>query len=225
MPFNDEPPPCPAGELAGPVVPIRVKHLWAWVSEEDYDRVAQLSWRPQPRSHTTYAIASIARIHPTRGRYQTTIALHRYVLDAMPGVEVDHEIKDGLYCWRENLRAVSHSLNMQNTLRGSVAYRGVSEEKPRKDGTRLYRARIKDLAGVQRNMGTHVSAEDAAFAFDKAAFLLYGEGYLGFNFPDRVRAWALSEGHIKSKGRVRLPVHNDPVAQSQGTGYVEGVPF
>lgn len=202
------------------MVALRVGKLWAWVDEQDYERCAALRWRPQPRPHTTYAIACLSRIHPTRGKYDTTIALHRFVMDCEPGKEVDHEIKNGLYCWRANLRVVTHYANQQNTIRGSVNYRGVSQDK----GSVKFRARIKDLAGIQRNMGTHATAEDAAFAFDKAAFLLYGATYLGFNFPDRVMAWAMSEGHIKGKGRVRLPVHNNTVAQNEGTVYDGEVP-
>lgn len=182
------PPPPSVSEAVGPLTAVRVGTLWAWISERDADLVSQYHWRPHRRPHTIYAMCHMYRVHPVKGRYRSTEALHRMVKGAGPLDIVDHEDRDGLHCWQENLRVTDTVGNMQNRLVGSVPFLGVSlthsGENPR------YRARIRDLSGRQCSIGTFKIAEEAARAFDAAAFKLYGPRYLGFNFPDEMRALA-----------------------------------
>src|ERR1700749_4032149 len=122
-----KPAPPSVSEQVGPIVAIKVgAEHWAWISEADVELVQRYNWRPLRRPHTTYAMTHVYREHPVRGRYRSTEALHRLVKGAGPMDVVDHENHEGLHCWQENLRVTDTAGNMQNRLKGSVPFMGVS---------------------------------------------------------------------------------------------------
>jgi hypothetical protein len=94
----------------------------ALISDEDYERVSKHSWC---FSAGRYAQSRI------KGK---AIYLHRFILDAKPGEEVDHKNRDTLDNRRENLRMCNHYQNMNNvvkTKKNSTGYRGVYLDKRR----------------------------------------------------------------------------------------------
>jgi len=139
------------------VIPLTQGKM-ARVDDEDYLRVAAVNWWADFRDNKWYA----------RG-YQKGIViyLHRFVMDADPGMQIDHIDGDGLNCQKYNLR---HATNQQNSSafqrkRGTTSrFRGVSWY--RRDS--CWRAHIT-VGGKQRHLGYFEIEETAAHAYDSAA--------------------------------------------------------
>ncbi len=98
--------------------------------------------------------------------------LHRFVLRAEPGVEVDHIDGDRLNNTRANLRRCTSRQNKQNSAvkRNSVSGLKGAQYNPRY-GT--YSARIR-VNGVRINLGTFPDPESAHAAYAKAAVEHFG---------------------------------------------------
>lgn len=97
--------------------------------------------------------------------------LHRLVLNAPKGMEVDHINGDRLDNRRENLRLVTRQQNARN--RGAnrsnrSGYKGVSL------GHSAWLAYIA-ISGKNIALGSFKTAEDAAKAYNEAAIKLFGE--------------------------------------------------
>lgn len=104
--------------------------------------------------------------------------MHRAILGASLGEEVDHRDGDGLNNIRRNLRACTHGRNTQNQRRpvhNTSGFKGVSQK-----GNR-WRAYIK-FNGVQHHLGTYDSAIHAAKVYDRSAQRLFGH-FSRLNFP------------------------------------------
>lgn len=105
--------------------------------------------------------------------------MHRLLVGAERGIEVDHKNRDGLDCRRENLRVATRSQNASNSpsIGGTSKYKGVN----------WHRARGKWAAYIKHNMvrkylGLFLSEQDAACAYDAAAIRMHGE-FAYLNFP------------------------------------------
>jgi len=99
--------------------------------------------------------------------------LHRLVIDAPDGKNVDHIDGDRLNCTRANLRLASYSENARNgRLRknNSSGRKGVYWH--RRD--KKWRAQIV-LNGKNIHLGYFVSIEEAAAAYDAAALEFHGD--------------------------------------------------
>jgi hypothetical protein len=109
--------------------------------------------------------------------------LHREVLKASEGVEVDHEDNDGLNCRRSNLRLATHAQNQRNKVRlrnNRSGYKGVYKRwDPRPSP---WGAHIR-VNGKLKKLGYHATPEEAARAYDRAARELFGS-FAKLNFPE-----------------------------------------
>lgn len=126
----------------------------------------------------------------TRRRYyaaariggKDTVLMHRLILGAQPGEQVDHINGNPLDNRRANLRICTPSRNIQNrpgTGKNTV-YRGVTAHRGK------WHARIGS-GGARRFLGYFESARMAAKAYDRAALEMYGpDAHL--NFPSLRRA-------------------------------------
>lgn len=143
----------------------------ARVDAADQALVAPYHWRALPRPNgKVYVVATWA---------DTTLYMHRLILNAPSGADVDHVNNDGLDNRRVNLRLASRSQNLANTRKRAGAF--TSQFKG------VYRARRKWAASikvnqVRRHLGEYHSEERAARAYDAAAKAAWGP-FARLNFP------------------------------------------
>ncbi len=107
--------------------------------------------------------------------------LHRDILNAPHGMEVDHINGNQLDERRCNIRLCTHAENMRNRQKFrncSSQYKGVSMDK----NSNTWIAHIQ-VNGVQKYLGGFTTEIDAAKAYNEAAKALYGEFALPNNLP------------------------------------------
>lgn len=106
------------------------------------------------------------------GEAKTGLRLHRYLMDAPTGVDVDHINGDPLDNRRENLRLVTARQNQANSRKRSEAsskYKGVAWH-PVSGKWRAYIA----PNGKQEHLGLFVDEMEAARAYDERARAVFG---------------------------------------------------
>lgn len=137
----------------------------AIIDDEDLDLIQGHKWR----LHSTgrYAVW-ITR----RSGVRTNVLMHRVILNAPHGLQVDHIDRDGLNNRRANLRLATRVLNNHNRAGyGRSPFKGVHLD-PRK--AKPWRATINN-GGTCTHLGYFGSQEDAARAYDEAARERYGQ--------------------------------------------------
>lgn len=128
----------------------------AFIDDADYETVGKHKWSALVKPCTVYAV---------RRDGKRVVLLHRVLLEAPPGMEVDHIDGNGLNNCRSNLRLVTRQGNVWNrhTVVGVSKYRGVHFN--RKTGK--WRAQI-GRDGRTFSLGYFHSEEAAAEAYRKA---------------------------------------------------------
>lgn len=147
--------------------------MTCWVDPEDIPLIRDRVWIAfkSHRTPNTYYARSSAR---------PAVFMHVLLMGKREGHFVDHRDHDGLNNRRSNLRWATQSQNCVNTTklaRGSSGYRGVS---------RTRNGRFHAAIHVNKTcigLGNHLTAEDAARAYDKAARQHFGE-FARLNFPE-----------------------------------------
>jgi len=86
----------------------------ALVDDEDYSSVSGYKWRELKKSHKGKDYTSYAISFDGTTSKRKTILMHRIIMCAGRGEEVDHINRDGLDNRRANLRIVTHSENLKN---------------------------------------------------------------------------------------------------------------
>lgn len=163
----------PAAALRGASLTIEIplnpsaRGAVALVDLNDFPLVAPYRWFLDDKGY--------ARARPNYGRW---IRMHRLIMGDPPGIEIDHIDGDGLNNVRTNLRRATSTQQKQNC-RGRGAQSGFK-------GVRFDARTGKWTARIGVNhrshyLGTFVTAEDAARAYDDAAVEHFGE-YARLNF-------------------------------------------
>ena len=149
---------------------------FAIVDAADYEWLSQWKWSLETNhSGNKYAM----RMEGKRGN-QKHVSMHRVIMGAHPGEEIDHIDGDGLNNRRGNLRKCTHTQNQYNQrkTRGLSKYKGVTFNK----GKGRWMAQIR--IGVKfKFLGYWNSEKDAAAAYDDAAKFLHGE-FAALNFTE-----------------------------------------
>ncbi len=150
------------------------KGLFALIDAEDFPRVSSWYWSALVRTgRTAYAM---------RVERRRTIYLHRFIMGALPGTDVDHINGNGQDCRKINLRVCTHAENQRNYSKTSSptasSFKGVRWDRDRS----RWVAWVK-LDRKSRFLGRFASEEEAARAYDAAARELFGE-FAKPNFPE-----------------------------------------
>ena len=156
-------------------IPLTKGHV-AVVDDDDYPIVAQFKW--------CFDNGYAARKITLASKQYQKVLLHRFLINAQPGVMVDHADGNPLNNTRANLRICNGTLNNANRrvrkvrqAATSSQYRGVFKELRRNS----WRASI-GLNNHRIHLGNFPSEEAAARAYDAKAIELYGE-FAVLNFP------------------------------------------
>lgn len=136
---------------------------YAFVDEEDYDRVSKLSWLCKKNGYSHAWVSKTERV-----------LMHRFILGVSdPNSPVDH-INGVRYDNRKsNLRACSWEENARNRIgstRSSSKYKGIYFEASSNKWVALIQTRAKKI-----HLGRFQSESDAARAYDEAALQHFGE--------------------------------------------------
>jgi len=148
------------------------------VDDADFDMLNAFSWMATPASNKKkhYVSRSI-----WVGGSNKTVYMHRVLLNAPRGLEVDHIDGDSLNNQRANLRLCTKGQNAVNRRSYSPAsgYRGVYGNTPRD----TFKAEVT-TNGERQRLGTFADPVEAAKAYDKAAMAAFGD-FAILNFPER----------------------------------------
>jgi len=165
------------GDLNIPLGSRRFPNLYTVIDDEDADLALAHTWNvmKQRPGNSFYAFT---RVKLPDGK-RKTVFLHRLIMGAQPGQQVDHIDMDGLNNQRSNLRLCTNRENCRNTSTrpGSSKYRGVGWV----SCCSAWRARI--VIGTKRtHLGLFDTEKEAAEAYDNASRIYYGE-FGRVNFP------------------------------------------
>ncbi len=142
---------------------------FALVDDEDYEMLMQWKWQYA----TGYATR---RVWP-----KVRLLMHRVIMNAQPGEQIDHKNLNRLDNQRSNLRFATYAQNMYNRRKNnstySSRYKGVSWYSRDKK----WRSQIQ-FAGKLHCIGKFQSELEAALAYDEAARKHHGE-FANTNFP------------------------------------------
>jgi hypothetical protein len=141
---------------------------FAVVDNDDFARVNKFKWCLDTKGMRLYALRSITR----RGHCHT-IYLHRFILNAPKGKQVDHIDGDGLNNRKKNLRLCSSAQNKYACRRKSRSatsrFRGVCWDSARQKWKVMLTYRDRPF-----NLGRFDCEIAAAHAYDKKARELFG---------------------------------------------------
>lgn len=129
------------------------------VDDADFEWLSQMKWRVRAKRYTHYAVRDGAW-------------MHRLILNAPAGVDVDHRDGNGLNNRRSNLRLATPVEQRRNTKRRSdntSGFKGVIKQGD------AWRARINIGNGRCLHLGYFSTAEEAGRAYDAAAREHFGE--------------------------------------------------
>ena len=138
----------------------------ALVDIEDYEWLNQWKWQAHKNTKGFFYVAG-------RNKKQKFQSMHRKIMKAPKGMEVDHINGDGLDNRRNNLRTCSHSQNIMNSkmrIDNTNGYKGIRYHKQNKK----WQARIKKNK-KDNHLGYFTTPQEAALAYNEAAKKFFGE--------------------------------------------------
>ncbi len=135
------------------------------VDVEDYERFNRFNWQRHPKGYVIRCVK--------RNKRPYTIRLHREILNAPKGVEVDHRNRNPQDNTRDNLRLATHGQNGANA-------KSQSRKQPTTFKGVVFRKRVGNwMARIGKRprqyLGVFRTAIEAAAAYNAAAITRYGE--------------------------------------------------
>ncbi|HEU4344816.1 MAG TPA: HNH endonuclease [Candidatus Binatia bacterium] len=137
----------------------------AVVDDEDYERVSAFKWFAMSSQRGPW--------YARRDVKRRAVLLHRVIMNAPEGVEVDHINGDGLDCRKTNLRLATRSQNQHNKTkykRNKSGFKGVCWHRASDRWLAQIRVDAKNIY-----LGVFATPEEAARAYDVAAQKHHGE--------------------------------------------------
>lgn len=153
---------------------------FALVDDEDFEELSKYKWVAD-NFHTVWYARRYIKL--ARGKY-SSIRMHRVIMKAPKGVEIDHINCNGLDNRKENLRFCTSSQNKYNKPKrksGSSKYKGVHAYYDGRWAVHIQAAGLK-----MKQIGVFNTQEEAARAYDAAARKYHGE-FAYLNFPNELR--------------------------------------
>lgn len=141
--------------------------LVAIVDDEDFKMVSEFKWWAGGHKKRLYSHGYYRKSYNSR----LTQYMHRLVMKAPRGMDVDHINHNTLDNRKSNLRLATRSQTNQNRI-GTKRYKGVYFDRDRKG--KRWRANIKIFKRV-KYLGRYATAAEAATAYNKAAIKEFGE--------------------------------------------------
>ena len=166
---------------------------FAKVDPEDYLWLAQFRWSAKISPHAVYAVRTVQVAGKSKRLF-----MHREIMNTPDDMLCDHMNHDGSDNRKANLRNCNYSQNNANrrsSPHASSRYTGVSWDKRRRKWAAAIR---KD--GVCKNLGLYASEEEAARAYDAAAWALHNV-YANLNFPEHYPAHPANRGRRPEAAR------------------------
>lgn len=145
---------------------------FALVDQQDFGRVTEFKWYAGRYKNACGDLIYYAQRRNRSGTGPKTIMLHRFILNAPGGLQVDHiDRRSRLDCRRGNLRLATTAQNAANRGKQSnktSCFKGASWHKGK------WESQIK-VGGRSLYLGRFSTEEDAARAYNTAATLHFGE--------------------------------------------------
>lgn len=144
---------------------------FALVDRKDYEWLMQWKWAVSKATRGGFYAKRVSK-RDENGK-QHNIYMHREILGAQSGQEVDHISGESLDNRRSNLRLCTHRENLYNS-------RSHCDAKSRFKGVTWDKSRHKWMAliyykGKQHNLGRFDSEKDAALAYNRASTAYHGK--------------------------------------------------
>ncbi|MCK5127232.1 MAG: hypothetical protein KAR42_13340 [candidate division Zixibacteria bacterium] len=149
---------------------------FALVDDCDFEWLNKWKWSAVKSKQTWYASRNVKNIVTGKNG---TISMHRQILNAPKGMQVDHRNHNGLNNQRHNIRICTLVQNHHNRqpIKKTSVYKGVCWDKIRKKWTAQIHMKRK-----KKHLGFFVNEVEAANMYDVMAKKLFGEfAYLNFS--------------------------------------------
>jgi hypothetical protein len=129
---------------------------------------------PMTERHAWSAMITKRGVYAGRRENRKWVLLHREIMNAQTGWDIDHRDGNTLDCRRHNLRPATRSQNTHNSnaVIGAIPLRGVWFDRHKGK----YRSEIR-LNGVRVVVGSFSTPEEASAAYEAKRRALIGEFY------------------------------------------------
>lgn len=135
----------------------------AIVDASDVKCLEKYQWHAMANKHTVYAFRNKPK--KTKGLFHGY--MHRLIMDAPAGMDVDHRDRDGLNNRAGNLRVCTRSVNISNRSVTNIPYRNntTGYKGVRKSRTAGKWIAVTTIDGKSKHIGTFDNPEDANRAY------------------------------------------------------------
>lgn len=153
------------------------------VDDADFEDLSRFRWNA-----LVVKTKNTSKVYAVRNEGRSKVYMHRYLMGAPKGLDVDHVDGNGLNNQRGNIRIATRTQNRQNTnaRTGATGFIGVCKAdtiKYPRFADKPYKAFVY-VGGRQTHVGYFPTAEEAAFERDKRSIEVAGE-FANLNFPER----------------------------------------